>query len=167
MNPNILILATGGTFDKLYDELQGELTFRDSHLSEIMDIVRCTVPYTLEFLPLKDSLSMDDRDRTAILDACRSCSYRQIIIIHGTDTMEITARVIGKALLDKTIILTGAMIPYTISNSDAIFNLGTAISSVQSYDSGVYICMNGRTFPWDTVHKNHKKGVFESTSRDI
>jgi L-asparaginase len=161
MDEQILIIATGGTFDKQYDEITGELTFRSSHLSRIMQVVRCTISYSIKHMALKDSLLMDDADRAEILAACRTSECSQIIIIHGTDTMEITARVLGKADLDKTIILTGAMVPYTVADSDAFFNLGTAVSSVQSLAHGVYISMNGRTLPWDRVRKNRKKGIFE------
>lgn len=161
MSEDILIIATGGTFDKLYDEISGSLTFKSSHLEEIMKRVRTTVPYSLAYLPLKDSLNMDEHDRSQILEACRTAAADRIIIIHGTDTMDITARLLCEAELEKTIILTGAMIPYTISNSDAIFNLGTAFSSVQYQEHGVYICMNGRTFPGDRVRKNRQEGIFE------
>ncbi len=161
MEKKLHIIAAGGTFDKQYDELKGELTFKDSHLPEIMKIVRCTVPYELTFLPLKDSLNMDDDDREALLEACRTSEYDLIIIIHGTDTMENTAQVIGRATLPKTVILTGAMVPYSVSGSDAIFNLGTAISYVQAQRTGTYISMNGRCFPWDDVKKNRTKGIFE------
>ncbi len=161
MNTTIRIVATGGTFDKWYDELRGELTFKESHLPDIMNIVRCTVPYRLSFLPLKDSLYMDDTDRNSILESCKEFEEELIIIIHGTDTMELTARTLGEAELDKTIILTGAMVPFTVANSDAIFNLGTAISYVQTQKHGVYVSMNGRLFTWDNVRKNREKGVFE------
>ncbi|MDC7246107.1 MAG: asparaginase domain-containing protein [Sphaerochaetaceae bacterium] len=161
MKNSIHIIATGGTFDKIYDELKGELTFKNSHLPEIMKRVRCTVDYELTFLPLKDSLLMDDDDRSKILESCRNSSAEQIIIIHGTDSMDLTAKTLGSAFLNKTIVLTGAMVPYSVSGSDAIFNLGTAVSYVQTQKVGVYISMNGRCFTWDNVRKNRKLGIFE------
>ncbi len=161
MEKKIHIIASGGTFDKQYDELKGELTFKDSHLPEIMKRVRCTVPYDLTFLPLKDSLNMDDHDRNSLLEACKSSDSDRIIIIHGTDTMDLTAQVIGTQTIAKTIILTGAMVPYSVMGSDAIFNLGTAISYAQTQDTGTFISMNGRCFPWNNVKKNREKGLFE------
>ena len=161
MTEKIHIIATGGTFDKKYDEIEGALTFKTSHLGEIMKMVRCTIEYELTFLPLKDSLYMDDSDRIAIREACKVSSADRIIIIHGTDTMVKTGKLLGTADLDKTIILTGAMIPYSVSGSDAVFNLGTAIGYVEETTPGVYICMNGRRFSWENVIKNRKKGVFE------
>lgn len=166
MTDMIHIIATGGTFDKKYDEIEGALTFKTSHLPEIMKIVRCTLKYKLTFLPLKDSLFMDDSDRSMILHACRESTAKRIIIIHGTDTMEITGRYIGSTDLKKTIILTGAMVPYSVSSSDAVFNLGTAIGYVEEKPLGVYISMNGRCFDWDNVHKNKEKGVFEKPGRE-
>ncbi len=157
----IHIIATGGTFDKKYDEIEGALTFKTSHLPEIMKVVRCTLKYELTFLPLKDSLYMDDTDRLSILNACRESPASQIIIIHGTDTMVKTGEFLGTAGLEKTVVLTGAMVPYSVSGSDAIFNLGTAIGYVQEKSAGVYICMNGHCFPWTDVTKNREKGVFE------
>ena len=161
MTDTIQIIATGGTFDKKYDEIEGTLTFKSSHLPGIMKIVRCTLPYEITFLPLKDSLFMDDTDRNTIVKTCRESTAKRIIIIHGTDTMTETGRFIGAAALDKTIVLTGAMIPYSVSSSDAVFNLGTAIGYVMEKECGTYLCMNGRCFNWDSVRKNKKKGVFE------
>ncbi len=162
MERKIHIIATGGTFDKQYDELKGELTFKSSHLGDIMRIVRCTIPYELTFLTLKDSLLMDEHDRSAILEACRKSDSELIIIIHGTDTMDQTAAVLGEAALGKTIILTGAMVPYSVSGSDAVFNLGTAVSYVQTQPPGVYISMNGRCFTYDNVRKDRDRGLFET-----
>ncbi len=162
MNEKILIIATGGTFDKKYDEIAGALTFKTSHLPQIMEIVRCTLDYELLFLPLKDSLFMEDSDRASILEACRNSDADNIIIIHGTDTMVKSAQLLGPAELDKTIILTGAMVPYSVSGSDAVFNLGSAIAFVQEKKSGVYITMNGRCFDWDNVIKNKAQGIFET-----
>ena len=157
----IRIIITGGTFDKHYDEIRGSLTFKDSHLPEILRFVRCTVPIELELNQLIDSLDMQQSNRLAILESCRRAAETQIVITHGTDTMAETAEVLGSAGLQKTIVLTGAMVPYVFSNSDAVFNLGGAITAVQVLPRGVYITMNGRAFPWDRVRKNRQLGVFE------
>lgn len=156
------IIATGGTFDKHYDALTGQLTFAASHLPEVIRRSRMTVPAALDILPLLDSLDMQDADRQRILDSCRACSETAIVIIHGTDTMRETARVLGAARLAKTIVLTGAMIPYAIAASDALFNFGFAAGVAQTLPAGVYVAMNGQVFAWDHVQKNRSAGVFES-----
>lgn len=158
---SIRILITGGTFDKHYDELFGELTFKDTHLPEILRIVRATVPFELEINQLVDSLDMQMSNRLSILESCRNAPEDQIIIIHGTDTVTETARLIGEAGLSKCIVLTGAMIPYSVSNSDAVFNLGCSFTAVQLSGPGVYVVMNGKVFPWNNVIKNKQKGIFE------
>jgi L-asparaginase len=160
----IRIIITGGTFDKHYDEIRGNLTFKDSHLLEILAFVRCTVPIELELNQLIDSLDMHAANRLQVLESCRRAPEDRIVITHGTDTMVETAGVLGKAGLTKTIVLTGAMVPYIFSNSDAVFNLGCAVMAVQVLDPGVYIAMNGRVFPWDRVRKNRERGVFEEMS---
>lgn len=156
------IIATGGTFDKHYDEITGQLTFSDSHLPQAIQRARITVPVRLEILPLLDSLDMQEPDRERILDACRAGAERAIVIIHGTDTMPETARVLGPAALDKTIVLTGAMVPYEVAESDALFNFGFAAGVAQVLPAGVYVAMNGRVFAWDRVQKNRSAGVFEA-----
>jgi L-asparaginase len=157
----IRVIITGGTFDKHYDEIRGNLTFKDSHLPEILAFVRCTVPIQLELNQLIDSLDMHAANRLQVLESCRRAPEDRIVITHGTDTMVETAGVLGRAALAKTIVLTGAMVPYIFSNSDAVFNLGCAVMAVQVLDAGVYIAMNGRVFPWDRVRKNRERGVFE------
>jgi L-asparaginase len=157
----IRVIITGGTFDKHYDEIRGNLTFKDSHLPEILAFVRCTVPIQLELNQLIDSLDMHAANRLQVLESCRRAPEDRIVITHGTDTMVETAGVLGKAALAKTIVLTGAMVPYIFSNSDAVFNLGCAVMAAQVLDAGVYIAMNGRVFPWDRVRKNRERGVFE------
>lgn len=157
----IRIIITGGTFDKHYDELKGELTFKDTHLPQIMETVRATVPITVEINQLIDSLDMGTENRLSILDSCRKAPEEEIIIIHGTDTMAETARVIGEAALSKRIVLTGAMVPYAVTGSDAVFNLGCSVTAVQLLPAGVYVVMNGRVFPWDRVMKNREEGRFE------
>jgi L-asparaginase len=158
------LIAAGGTFDKHYDEIRGELTFGDSHLPEAIRRARITVPLALEMLPLLDSLDMRDADRQRILDACRAAAEKAVVIIHGTDTMRETAHVLGAAALDKTIVLTGAMIPYEIAGSDALFNLGFAAGVAQTLPAGVYVAMNGQVFAWNRVQKNRTAGVFEAVS---
>jgi L-asparaginase len=155
------IIATGGTFDKHYDSLSGQLGFGASHLPQAIARARITTPLALEILPLLDSLDMRDDDRQRVLDACRAAAESAIVIIHGTDTMRETAEVLGKAALQKTIVLTGAMIPYEIAGSDALFNFGFAIGVAQTLPTGVYVAMNGRVFDWEHVHKNRQAGVFE------
>jgi L-asparaginase len=158
----IRLIITGGTFDKDYDALKGELTFKQSHLPGILEQIRCTVPVALEINQLIDSLEMREEDRQKILDSCRSAPEKHILVTHGTDTMIATAAVLGQAGLEKTIVMTGAMIPYAVSNSDAVFNLGCAFCAVQLLAPGVYIAMNGRIFAWDEVRKNYDRGIFEA-----
>jgi L-asparaginase len=155
------LIATGGTFDKHYNELNGVLGFAESHLPEVIKRSRMTVPVALDVLPLLDSLEMGDADRERVLTTCRAASEKAIVIVHGTDTMRETAAVLGAAGLDQTIVLTGAMIPYAIANSDALFNLGFACGVAQVLPAGVYVAMNGQVFPWDNVTKNRSAGVFQ------
>jgi L-asparaginase len=158
------ILATGGTFDKHYDEIAGQLGFAASHLPEVIKRARITAPVELEVIALLDSLDMQDDDRRRVLASCRAAPEAAIVVIHGTDTMSETARVLGAAALAKTIVLTGAMIPYEIENSDALFNFGFACGVAQTLPPGVYVAMNGQVFRWDRVHKNRGAGVFEAGS---
>ncbi len=155
------ILATGGTFDKHYDHLTGKLDFADSHLPAALARARITVGVELEQLPLLDSLDMVDADRARVLASCRAAPEKAIVIIHGTDTMRETAAVLGEAELDKAIVFTGAMIPYEIAQSDALFNLGFACGVAQTLAPGVYVAMNGQVFAWDNVQKNRTAGVFQ------
>jgi L-asparaginase len=157
----VRILVTGGTFDKEYDELEGRLYFRDSHLPEMLELGRCKVRVDIRTLMMIDSLEMTESDRKIVLENCVRCKEDQIVITHGTDTMEETARVLGEASIRKTIILTGAMIPFKFGSSDGLFNLGSALAFAQCLPHGVYIAMNGRFFPWDNVRKNRKTGEFE------
>lgn len=154
------IIATGGTFDKHYDELAGKLSFADSHLPEVLKRARLTIPVELEVCMLVDSLDMNDSHRNSVLQACQQSAEKAIVIIHGTDTMRETAEVLGAANLGKTIVFTGAMIPYEIANSDAFFNLGFACSAAQLLPPGVHVAMNGKVFPWNDVQKNREAGVF-------
>jgi L-asparaginase len=158
---SIRLLVTGGTFDKEYDELGGRLFFKDSHISEMLKLGRCKLPVDIRTLMMIDSLDMTDADREIILQSCTRADEDRIIITHGTDTMELTARMLGEQKLPKTIVLTGAMIPYAFGSSDGLFNLGSAIAFAQSLSHGVYVAMNGRCFNWDRVRKNKKTGEFE------
>ena len=157
----VRILITGGTFDKEYDEITGKLYFKDTHMREILDLGRSKLEVKIRTLMLLDSLEMTDHDRDVILDNCRRVSENQIVITHGTDTMTETGKVIANAKLEKTIVLTGAMIPYKFGSSDGLFNFGGALAFAQALPHGVYIAMNGRCFDWYKVKKNKKTGVFE------
>jgi L-asparaginase len=157
----IRLFVTGGTFDKEYNELTGKLFFKDTHLREMLDLGRCKVGTEIQTLMMIDSLEMTDEDRKGILEQCRNAAEDRIVITHGTDTMEETAHLLGKELPDKTIVLTGAMVPYKFGSSDGLFNLGSALAFVQTLPHGVYIAMNGRYFHWDNVRKNRKTGEFE------
>lgn len=155
------IFITGGTFDKEYNELDGKLFFKDTHLPEMLKLGRCKVPVEIRTLMLVDSLEMTDADRQIIVEQCRKCKEDRIVITHGTDTMEETARVLGKSITGKTVILTGAMVPYKFGSSDGLFNLGSALAFADTLPHGIYVAMNGRCFMWDNVKKNKKTGEFE------
>lgn len=157
----VRIFATGGTFDKTYDFIRGELFFEDSQVPEILRLGRNTVDVRLRTLMMIDSLDMSDEDRKLIVHNCKTAEEDQIIITHGTDTMVETAKEIAAEGIDKTIVVTGAMIPYRFGSSDGFFNLGAALAFVQTLPKGVYIAMNGRWFHWDNVRKNRKTGFFE------
>ena len=160
----IRIVVTGGTFDKQYDELRGTLSFSSTHLPEMLRLGRSRVEIALETLMMVDSLDMTAAERARIVAACRACAESHIVVTHGTDTMVETARALATAapaLDGKTIVLTGAMVPYAFGSSDGLFNLGSALSFVQTLAPGVYVAMNGRHFAWDRVRKNRESGVFE------
>ena len=158
----ISIFGTGGTLDKVYNETQGALSFEKSQLAETLKQSRSNTKIEFQELMLVDSLDMQTSQRAAIVSQCKNAVNSKIIITHGTDTMVTTAAEIAKENLKKTIVLTGAMIPYQVHNSDALFNLGTALAFVQTLPIGVYIAMNGRYFPWNDVQKNKELGVFEN-----
>jgi L-asparaginase len=164
MPERVKIFVTGGTFDKEYNELTGELYFQDTHVPDMLRLGRSHLEVDVETLMMIDSLQMTEADRSLILDRCRAAQESRIVITHGTDTMEQTAAVLGRAATGKTIVLTGAMVPYTFGSSDGMFNLGTALAFVQTLPPGVYVAMNGQWFPWDRVRKNKDKGVFEFSS---
>lgn len=158
--PPLRIIVTGGTFDKHYDEIRGELTFKDSHLPAILKQARVSAPIVLEINQLIDSLYMQEVNRQHILASCQAAPEQQIVVVHGTDTMALTARVLGAVGLEKTIVLTGAMVPYAVMGSDSLFNLGYACAAAQLLPPGVYIAMNGQVFAWDHVRKDTAAGVF-------
>ena len=158
----VRLIITGGTFDKRYDEIKGKLTLDQTHLPEILDLVRCKLDIQLEINQLIDSLYMEEEGRQSILESCKNAPEDRIVVTHGTDTMAKTAAVLGQAGLDKTIVLTGAMRPYSVGKSDATFNLGSALIATQTLPAGVYIAMNGKIFTWDNVEKNRELGIFET-----
>ena len=163
---SIGIFVTGGTFDKEYNELTGSLAFKDTHLPEMLRLGRCRVDVMVRTLMMIDSLEMTATDRAVIVGRCREAAEPRLLVTHGTDTMVETAAALASALppsAGKTIVLTGAMIPYAFGSSDGLFNLGSALSFVQALPAGVYIAMNGRCFDWDRVRKNRETGVFEAT----
>ncbi len=163
----IKILVTGGTFDKEYDEINGKLFFKDTHLSELLELGRSKLDVNVHTLMMIDSLEMNEADRELILNSCKQCDEKKIVITHGTDTMEVTAKVLGEANFSKTIVLTGAMIPYKFGSSDGLFNLGCALTLVQTLPMGVYVAMNGKYFNWNNVRKNKGTGTFEEIKSSI
>jgi L-asparaginase len=161
-NLEIQIFVTGGTFDKEYNYITGQLYFKNTHLNEMFIRGRSTLDIDVKTLMMVDSLEMTDADREIILYSCKNTKSDRILITHGTDTMVETAEVLAKANINKTIILTGAMIPYAFgTSSDGFFNLGASLAFVQTLDHGVYISMNGSFFNWDNVRKNKATGYFE------
>jgi len=157
----IRIFITGGTFDKEYDELTGRLYFEDSHVHEMLKLGRCNLHLEIRTLMMIDSLEMTAADREIIVEQCRSAPESRIVITHGTDTIVETAHALAASIREKTIVLTGAMIPYKFGSSDGLFNLGSALAFAQTLTPGVYIAMNGRYFPADRVRKNRETGMFE------
>ena len=157
----IKIFITGGTFDKDYDEKNGKLFFKETHMNEILSLGRSRVEVDIETLMMIDSLDMTDKDRSLIVKSCADAKESQIIITHGTDTMTQTAAKIGEKNLQKTIVITGAMIPYKFGTSDGLFNIASALAYVQTLSNGVYVAMNGRVFEYDKVIKNRETGIFE------
>lgn len=160
----IRIFITGGTFDKEYNELNGELYFKDTHMQELLSLGRSRLRVNIKTLMMIDSLEMTAEHRALIAAECRECEENKIVITHGTDTMAETARVLAQNVSGKTIVLTGAMIPIKFGSSDGLFNLGSALAFVQSLPAGVYVAMNGRYFTWDNVRKNRQTGSFEEVN---
>jgi L-asparaginase len=158
----IRIFVCGGTFDKQYDEINGRLFFKITHVPEMLRLGRSRVEVEVETLMMVDSLDMSDDQRVVIARQCRQCDETRIVITHGTDTMVETAAVLAAAVGNKTVVLTGAMIPYAFGSSDGLFNLGSALSFAQVLPAGVYVAMNGTAFAWNRVRKNRESGVFEA-----
>jgi len=158
---SIRIFITGGTFDKEYNELNGELYFKDTHMNDLLEMGRSKLNVEIRTLMMVDSLEMSQEDRELIVHQCIHCEEDKIVITHGTDTMTITAKILAEKIKDKTIVLTGAMIPIKFGSSDGLFNLGSALAFAQSLAPGIYVAMNGRCFNWDNVRKNKLTGVFE------
>ena len=157
----VRIFITGGTFDKEYDEINGKLFFKDTHMREMLDLGRAKIDVNIRTLMMVDSLEMTAEDRNLVVENCKHAKEEKIIITHGTDTMTETGKMLAEAKIEKTIVLTGAMIPYKFGSSDGLFNLGSALGFVQSLPKGIYIAMNGRCFNYDKVKKNKKTGSFE------
>jgi L-asparaginase len=157
----IRVFITGGTFDKEYNEIEGKLFFKDTHLNEMLRLGRCRIKVDVRTLMMMDSVDMTDADRNIIVENCKKAPEERILITHGTDKMAETARVLGESIRDKTIVLTGAMIPFKFGSSDGLFNLGSSLAFVQTLSHGVYVSMNGRYFHWNNVRKNRQTGEFE------
>ena len=158
----IKIIITGGTFDKEYNELTGQLFFKDTHMPEMLRLGRCSMDIKIQTILMIDSLDMKDTHREEIANLCMGSPETMILITHGTDTMTETASYLSEKQIDKTIVLTGAMIPYKFGSSDGLFNLGSAMSFVQTLPPGVYVAMNGKYFKAGHVRKNRETGLFES-----
>ena len=155
------IIVTGGTFDKRYDAIKGELTFSETHLPALLQQARVSLPLAVDIRLLIDSLQMTDEHRQSVLEACRESPERSIVVVHGTDTMAQTAQVVGRAGLEKTVVFTGAMVPYSVQGSDAPFNLGFALAASLTLPAGAYVAMNARIFPWNDVVKDKSEGTFK------
>lgn len=158
------LYVTGGTFDKEYDEINGRLFFKDSHVREMLRLARCTLDIDIRTLMMINSTEMTETDRETILKQCREGSDERIVVTHGTDTMEVTARFLGERLEGRTVVLTGALVPYTFGSSNGLFNLGTALAWGQTLPHGVYVAMNGRCFTWDNVRKDRSTGHFRENA---
>jgi L-asparaginase len=157
----VRIFITGGTFDKEYNEITGQLYFKDTHMHDLLELGRNKVPVEIRTLMMVDSLEMTNEDRELIAHQCNYSEEKRIVITHGTDTMSETAQFLAERIKDKTIVLTGAMIPIKFGSSDGLFNLGSALAFAQTLPAGVYLAMNGRYFNWDNVRKNKQTGMFE------
>lgn len=160
----IRLLVTGGTFDKEYNELEGTLFFKDTHVREMLGLGRCRLDLDVRTLMMIDSLDMTDADRERILESCLEPGCDRVVVTHGTDTMAETARYLAQRVKERTIVLTGAMVPYTFGSSDGLFNLGSALAFCQTLPPGVYVAMNGRCFDWHNVRKNRSTGAFEESA---
>ena len=161
----IKLIITGGTIDKIYNEVRGEMGFQESsHLEQVLtQECRCVIPnLSYETLFLKDSTELDDKDREVLKSTCLQSLEQVLIITHGTDTMQESASFLSKctSLSHKTIIFTGAMRPYSLGHSDAVFNLGSAIAAAPYLPPQIYVAMSGAVLPWTEVTKNREIGKF-------
>ena len=156
------IFVTGGTFDKEYDEINGKLFFKDTHVQEMLRLGRCSLEFDIRTLMMIDSLEMTETDRELILKSCLNTPENRILITHGTDTIAKTAQMLGAQIKNKTVVLTGAMVPYKFGSSDGLFNLGSAVAFAQTLPAGVFVAMNGRSFDWNNVEKNRTTGLFQT-----
>ncbi len=163
---SIKLLITGGTFDKEYNELNGLLYFKNTHVPEMLTMARSQLDVEVKTLMMVDSLEITEVQRALIVSECAKAEQDKIVITHGTDTMTITAKRIAEVVKDKTIVLTGAMMPFKFGSSDGLFNMGSALAFVQILEPGVYIAMNGKYFHWENVEKNRMYGRFEGKSSD-
>lgn len=166
MKSPIQVFVTGGTFDKEYNYITGELYFKDTHLLKMFELGRSTLDLNVKTLMMIDSLEMTDKEREDIYENCLETDSKKIIITHGTDTIVQTASYLAtRNIENKTIVLTGAMVPIAFgTSSDGFFNLGSALAFVQTLKPGVYISMNGRYYYWNKVRKNRETGYFETIS---
>jgi L-asparaginase len=160
----IKLFVTGGTIDKIYNKLNGNLEFSESHIEQMLVRGRASEDIKIDKILFKDSLDFTDEDRDIIVSSCTECASDRILITHGTDTMCQTAELLKRKITNKTIVLFGSMVPYSVSNSDALFNLGVALAAVRLKKNGIYIAMNGKIFDAGNVTKNKELGVFEGLS---
>ena len=161
---DLRIIVTGGTIDKVHDVRSEGLAFApdgSTHLPEILRIGRCHFP-VVQLLMLKDSLTFDDRDREMIAAAVAAAPEDAIVITHGTGTMGETARHLAGRAPGKTVVLTGAMRPFSLYSSDGEFNLGGAVVAAQVLEPGIWGVMNGRVFAADRLKKNVEQGRFDA-----
>lgn len=159
----IKLFITGGTIDKNYNELTGELDYKETHIERMLEQARCRADLETEELMLVDSLDMTDSQRQEIVQVCNGTNNDRIVITHGTDTIVETAQLLANNVQDKTVVISGSMVPYVFGNSDALFNIGAAITAAQILAPGTYITMNGKVFTWDNVTKNRELGEFCTT----
>lgn len=156
----IRIFVTGGTFDKEHDPISESLVFKETHIPELLQRSRSLLDISVRTIMLIDSLDITKGDQEIILKVCQDAKENNIVITHGTSNMEKTAQFLGERIKDKTIVLTGAMVPYVFLNTDALFNMGVALGFVQTLPHGVYVAMNGKYFSWDNVRKDTNLGLF-------
>jgi len=157
----IRLLVTGGTIDKVYHATEGRLGFERTQVLEMLRQARVPLPDSaVQTVLLKDSLELVDSDREIIAVACLASEEKRLVITHGTDTMVLTAQYLAGGVAGRTVVLTGAMVPFSVNHSDAMFNFGFALAAAQLLPAGIYVAMNGCVFPWNRVEKNRTTGQF-------